>query len=105
MNDIVKVESLQELLHLIEFNENVVVVFSAVDWCIPCRKLASHLPAASLALKDHLFLDVDIDHVEGVKEAFNIMSVPRVRFYEDDDDEGRDIKARTALQLISEIQQ
>jgi hypothetical protein len=56
-------------------------------------------------MPDYTFLDADVDHVEGVKEQFGIMSVPQVWFYEDARNgvEGREIKARTALQLASEI--
>jgi thiol:disulfide interchange protein len=103
LSDVIKVESLDELLDTLDTKQNVVVTFSAVDWCVPCQRLAPHVKAAAQTLPDYTFLDVDVDHVDGVKEHFGIMSVPQVRFYEGDGVEGRHIKARTALQLVSEI--
>ena len=102
MSDVTKVESLDELLDILDSRENVVVVFSAVDWCVPCQRLAPHAKAAAEQLDGFTFLDVDVDHVEGVKEHFGIMSVPQVKLF-DEGDFIRDIKARTTLQLISEI--
>lgn len=105
MSNVIKVETLADLLHRLEFTEDVVVVFSAMDWCVKCKQLDPHIHAASDSphLADYTFLEVDVDHVEGVKEAFNIMSVPQVKFYAGEDDEGRDIKSRTALQITREI--
>lgn len=105
MSDVIKVESLEKLEKTLAENENVVVVFSAVDWCVPCQRLAPHVKAAAQTLDGYTFLDVDVDHVDGVKEEFGIMSVPQVWYYEDVNGglAGREIKARTTLQLISEI--
>ena len=103
MSNVTEVKSLDSLLETIDANENVVVTFSARDWCVPCQRLAPHVEAAANQLADYTFLDVDVDHVEGVKEHFGIMSVPQVWFYEGNTD-GRQVKARTALQLIAEIQ-
>jgi thioredoxin-like negative regulator of GroEL len=106
LGDIRKVETLEELQETLAENEKVVVVFSAVDWCVPCQRLAPHAKAAAEQLGDYLFLDVDVDHVDGVKETFGIMSVPQVWYYEDLKGGllGRAIKARTALQLVRELQ-
>jgi thioredoxin 1 len=103
LSDVTKVESLEQLEEALAGDEDVVVVFSAVDWCVPCQRLAPHVKAAAQQLDGITFLDVDVDHVDGVKEVFGIMSVPQVKFYEGSTGESRNIKARTALQLISEI--
>lgn len=103
MSELSYMQSLDELLKTIVKNENVVVVFSARDWCVPCQRLHPHVQAAASQLDDYLFLDVDVDHVEGVKEHFGIMSVPQVWFYEHEEVPGREVKARTALQIIAEI--
>lgn len=105
MSNVVKVETLDYLLDILDTTDNVVVAFSAVDWCVPCQRLAPHVKAAAEQLDGYTFLDVDVDHVEGVKEEFGIMSVPQVWFYENAAGglAGREIKARTALQLVSEI--
>lgn len=106
MSKVIKVESLNELEETLVERGNVVVVFSAVDWCVPCQRLAKHLPAVAEALPDCTFLDVDVDHVDGVKENFGIMTVPQVWFYEStaaEGVEGRELKGRTAVQLINEL--
>jgi thiol-disulfide isomerase/thioredoxin len=104
LSKVINVDSLDSLLETLETTDNVVVVFSARDWCVPCQRLAPHVEAASQQLEDVTFLDVDVDHVEGVKEKFGIMSVPQVWHYRDGlDVTGVPVKARTALQLISEI--
>lgn len=104
MSNVTKVETLDNLLDILDTQDNVVVVFSAVDWCVPCQRLAPHAKAAAETLDGYTFLDVDVDHVDGVKEQFNIMSVPQVWFYPDNTaTKDREIKARTTLQLVSEI--
>lgn len=102
MSDVRKIESLDELKDAIYFTHETVVVFSAVDWCIPCQRLAPHIAAVAELNSDVLFLDVDVDHVEGVKEEYGIMSVPKVQLFIDGEIE-RDIKGRTALQISSEL--
>jgi len=104
--DVVNVESLEELQETLAKTENVVVSFSARDWCVPCQRLHPHFVAAAEQLDGFTFLDVDVDHVDGVKEEFGIMSVPQVWYYEDVKGglAGRAIKARTTLQLVRELQ-
>jgi thiol-disulfide isomerase/thioredoxin len=103
LSDVAKVDNLDDLLDTLEYTPNVVVVFSARDWCVPCQRLHPHVVAAAQQLDNYTFVDVDVDSMEGVKEHFGIMSVPQVWFYEDVAGAGREIKARTALQLVSEI--
>lgn len=105
MSELSYLYSLGDLEEVLAKNENVVVVFSARDWCVPCQRLHPHVEAAAQQMEGFTFVDIDIDKVEGVKEEFGIMSVPQVWYYEDVKGglAGREIKARTALQLITEI--
>lgn len=104
-NDIIKVESLEALESILATTEHVVVVFSAKDWCIPCQRLEPHIEKAAGLLSRITFLDVDIDHVDGVKENYGIMSVPQVWYYEDAHNglPGVPVKGRTAIQLVTEL--
>lgn len=101
-DNIFKAETLDDLHSVLDENEKVVVVFSAVDWCIPCQRLAPHVVAAANQLPDVTFVDVDIDHVEGAKEEFEIMGVPKVYAFMDGD-LFKELKGRTSLQLIAEL--
>jgi thiol-disulfide isomerase/thioredoxin len=106
LSKVINVESFSELENKLANNENVVVVFSARDWCVPCQRLAPHVEKAAAELDDFLFLDVDVDHVEGVKEEFGIQSVPQIWYYEDSANGGLPgipVKGRTAIQLINEL--
>lgn len=103
-----KHDGLVDLSDVIRDNEKVVVVFSARDWCIPCRRLHPHVVQAAKELSDYTFVDVDIDHVDGVKEDFGIMSVPQIWYYEDARNglPGREINAQTtAIRLIADLKQ
>lgn len=102
MSNVIKVETLDELLGVLAEEPKVMVVFSAVDWCIPCRKLAPHVVAVAEMVNDIVFVDVDIDHVEGVQEEFNIMTVPTVKLFENGK-RSADIKSGTALQILAEL--
>lgn len=104
MPDVHSLDSLDTLLETIVNNENVVVVFSAMDWCINCKRLAPHIQAVAKELPDFLFLEVDVDHVEGIKEYFGLQAVPQVWFYEGDGVAGREIVARVAPKIIRELQ-
>lgn len=103
MSNVINVESLDELMDALAKPGKAVVVFSARDWCVPCRQLQPHIEAAADQLEDIRFYDADVDHVEGIKEEFEIMKVPQVWYYEGDGIEGRQIKSVRALQIISEI--
>lgn len=102
MPDVHNVETLDYLLETIAEKDRVVVVFSARDWCVPCQRLAPHVEAAASQLEGFTFLDVDVDHVDGVKERFGIMSVPQVWLYKGQ--LGTSVKARSTLQLVRELQ-
>lgn len=103
--NLLKVETLEELENILATTEHVVVVFGAQDWCTWCKKLAPHVEKAAGLLSRITFLDVDIDHVEGVKENYGIMSVPQVWYYEDAHNglPGVPVKGRTAIQLVDEL--
>lgn len=99
---VVKVETLDDLHHIIDTHDGVVVSFSAPAWCVPCRRLQPHFEAAAERIIDLTFVEVDIDKAPDIRVAYNIMSVPfLVRF-----DRGQlvgEVKGRTFIQLQNEL--
>lgn len=91
-----------ELHEAIAANDKVVVVFSAKDWCVPCRRLAPHIDIAAEKLPEVIFIEVDIDKSEDIRKAYDVMSVPFVVGFKGGNLVG-EIKSRTAVQLVSEV--
>lgn len=103
MSDVVKVESLEQLVETIADHERVVVKFTAPSRCAPCRALAPHYVKAAEAAGDDLtFVSVDIDNVPEAAVEYGVQGVPTVVLFEDGN-RARDIKERTAVRLLAEI--
>lgn len=93
---------LGQLQTVLDTNERVVVVFSAREWCVLCKRLHPHAVAAAERLPDILFVEVDIDDSRDIRERYGILSVPTVLAFRDGQVEGN-VHGRTALQLIAEL--
>lgn len=96
---ITQVNKLVELQDIIDQNDNVLVCFSALAWCVPCKRFAPHYQAASDTRDDVVFVEVDADTVLDVVSAYGVASVPTVLFVKGDEVEH--VSARTVLQLNS----
>lgn len=98
----IEVTELKDLDRVLEDNDRVVVVFSAKDWCMPCKRLSPHLKAASERLSDVTFVEVDIDRARDIQHEYDIMSVPTVIAYTETKT-AYPVVSRTAPALIAEI--
>jgi thioredoxin 1 len=99
---IVNVTTENELHELLDSHAKVVVDFSAPGWCVPCQRLAPHFSAASDKMSDVVFVEVDIDKAEDIRNAYGIQSVPYVVAFKDGNVVS-EVKGRTAVALIEEI--
>lgn len=103
MSNVVKVTTQEEFDTAVNGNSKVLVDFSAPAWCGPCKALAPHFEAAEKLAPDTVFVEVDIDRAEpSVYEAFNVRGVPTLLLFEGGQNVAT-VKARTALQIVSEI--
>jgi thiol-disulfide isomerase/thioredoxin len=97
---VVKVETLAELNEILDNNEDVVVDFSALAWCVPCQRLYPHFEAVATQLTDLKFVYVDADSMDlEFRTEFPVMSVPTV--IRITNGERQTIKSRTAPLLVS----
>jgi thiol-disulfide isomerase/thioredoxin len=101
--EVVEVRTLTELHEMTNAFDKVVVDFQAPAWCVPCKRLHPHFKAAAKK-SDAAFVSVDIDIAdEALKNTFEIMSVPTVLLIERGK-ETREIKGRTSVQILKEIE-
>ncbi len=91
-----------ELHDAIANNDVTVVVFSAKEWCVPCRRLAPHLDTVSDKMPHVKFVEVDIDRSEDIRKAYDVMAVPLVVAFRGGKLVG-EVKGRTTIQLVNEI--
>ena len=104
MGDVLKANTLTDLHEIINKNDRVVIDFAAPAWCVPCQRLEPHFKKAAES-SDATFVEVDMDKADdGIKNTYPIMSVPMV-FYVQKDAETREIKGRTALAILREIEE
>ena len=96
------IDDLDNLNKTIATHERVVVVFSARDWCVPCRRLHPHALAAAERLPGIYFVEVDIDKSEDIRQEYDVMSVPTVIAFQDGT-VNKIVVGRTAPQLIAEL--
>lgn len=100
MTNTIDIENKEEFSKLLEGSSPVVVKFWAT-WCGPCKQFAPHFEAAASQVEDAKFVSVDVDKAPWAMEDYAVMSVPTVLMIKD----GAPVplKARTAVQLINEI--
>lgn len=100
MSEVVEITALAELDKAIADNDSVVVLFHAPSWCRPCVKFHPAFEVAAERLDDH-FVEVDVDVAPEIAKEYGVMGVPSVKRIRKD--EVTDIKARTAIPLITEL--
>ena len=76
---VIEVNNLESLNEILDNNENVVVDFHAMDWCVPCQRLAPHYEAVFDKMDTVKFLSVDIDRASHeLVESYQVSGVPTV---------------------------
>lgn len=103
--NVLKINTYDELMEVIDNNDKVVVDFSAPARCIPCRRLTPHYEkAAGMLTTEATLVEVDIDAADDrITEVYQIQSVPTVKAYKG----GtfiKDLSARTAYAITAEVQ-
>jgi thiol-disulfide isomerase/thioredoxin len=97
-----KVDTLAGLRETIESNDDVVVDFSALAWCVPCQKFYPHYRTVAEKLNNKVFVYVDVDSMdEEFKTEFPIQSVPTVFRYVNG--EQTEVKSRSTIPLLREL--
>jgi len=103
LSEVVEVETLDELnTIIIGSGQPVVVDFAAPAWCIPCQRFAPHYEKAAEAVDGVTFVHVDIDKVPDAAVEYAVQGVPTVVLFENGERK-RDLKERTAIKFINEI--
>lgn len=69
-----------------EGKKGVILVFSALDWCVPCQRLQPHLLKLEEKNPEVSFLHVDDPEPQNntLMQKFNVSSVPTVYFIKHD---------------------
>jgi len=91
-----------ELKDLLDTTERVVVKFTAPSWCVPCQRFAPHFKAAAAQRDDVTFVSVDVDNADWAMVDYGVRGVPTVVLFEDGE-RVRDLKERTAIKFLSEL--
>jgi len=100
---VVEVTTLEALHEILNKYSRVVVDFHAPSWCQPCKRLAPHIEVAAEKNDAVRFIKVDIDQADqSIRDTFPIMSVPTVLYFEDGQ-QTKEIKGRTAIQILREL--
>ncbi len=81
---------------------NNVVEFGA-DWCIPCKILKPNFEKASEEIDNVKFWNVDVDEENKLAQRFNVMSVPTLIFFKDNEQIDRMVGAISKEELVSKI--
>lgn len=85
--NMVTVESKDELDDLVDENEKVLVDFFA-DWCGPCQMMEPTIEELTEE-NDLVVAEVDVDSNQKIAADFNVRSVPTYIFYDDGDQSGQ----------------
>lgn len=99
MSNVLEVVAHDEFLNLLGGDSDVVVKFWAT-WCGPCRALAPHFETAAENC-DAIFVAVDVDKAPWATLEYGVRGVPAVKLFRDG--ESVDLKARTAVPMLNEI--
>lgn len=81
LDNLVKIESPEQLEEVVEENETVLVDFMA-EWCGPCQMMESTIEEIAED-NDVVVAEVDVDSNQKVAANHSVRSVPTYIFYKD----------------------
>lgn len=90
------------LNNILSSHPEVVIDFTGISWCVPCQRFAPHYERAA-EQSEAKFVAVDIDEAPWAVLEYGIQSVPTVKLYRHGEFD-KDLKARTVIKLLAEIQ-
>lgn len=101
MSEVIQITSVAEFKDILDSERDVVICFSARDWCAPCRALEPHYAAAAVQ-SDITFVDINIEEFPEIAKEWNVYSVPKIFRWE----AGvvTNIQGRTAVKIIGELE-
>lgn len=72
-------------------HKGLVVTDFHASWCPSCRRLGQLLPAVAKENPEVLFLKIDVDSNEEIKNQYSITSIPALKFFKAaTDDSGKE---------------
>ena len=74
-----KISTLEELNHIIDNNDKVIVDFYA-DWCGPCKKISPEIEKLEKQVPEVVFVKVNVEENEESAERFLVTSLPTFFF-------------------------
>lgn len=94
-------------------NDDILVLFTAPGWCIPCRRFEPHWKEAMNRAREKKmevwFVKVDMGESpedtgeHWASKRFDILGVPTIKMWNSGAVEPTDIKARALVPLLKEI--
>lgn len=86
---------------------NVVLLFTAPSWCVPCQRLEPHFERAATQLNKIKFVRVNLDTADPewartASDTFKVSGVPSLYHLKNGERVG-DVKARTVMQFVKEF--
>ena len=105
MSELIHLEyDIDGLQDLIDTEEYLVVIFTAPEWCAPCRAYKPHYEKVA-AESDWMLTWVayDLHYEADAQIKFNFMSVPTTVVFHKGNEIHRFAGARNALPLINEL--
>ena len=101
MSEVIWIEDEGELKDLLSTEHEVVIDFTAPDWCRPCQQFAPHFDTAA-EKSEATFVAVDVDKADWAMVEYGVRGVPTVMLYRDGD-YVKNVQERTAIKLLAEI--
>lgn len=103
MNEIVKIENVNEFDEFITKNKKVIVKATA-EWCGPCRVLENTLKNLDKKeLGDVVIAEFDVDEADDVSKKLGIRNIPVLFFYKDGEEKEKLVGNVTANNIYGTI--
>ncbi len=105
MSDLIHLEyDLDALKDLIDTEEYLVVIFTAPEWCQPCRAYKPHYEKVAAESSDDItWVAYDLHYEADAQQEFNFMAVPTTIVFHKGAEIHRFSGARGAIPLIREL--
>jgi len=86
------------------FDGTGVVYFGALDWCYPCKTLHPMMEEISSSFEDVDFFYVDADEYTELIPEHDVMSVPTVKFYVNNETQDVLVGLKSRSDYVSRIE-